>query len=38
VALFYHAINTIRHTTLSPLQREHALLSASLLSERLSMA
>lgn len=35
MALFYHALNTTRYTTLSLVQREHALLSASLLSERL---
>jgi hypothetical protein len=37
VALFYQAINSIRYTDLSPVQRKHALLSASLLSDRLDM-
>jgi hypothetical protein len=37
MALFYHALNTTRYNTLSPVQREHALLSASLLSERLGL-
>jgi CheY-like chemotaxis protein len=36
-ALFYNAVNTMRFMTLQQEQREHALLSASLLAERLSM-
>jgi CheY-like chemotaxis protein len=36
-ALFYNAINTMRFMTLQPEQREHALLSASLLAECLSL-
>ncbi|HEX8771962.1 MAG TPA: ATP-binding protein, partial [Pyrinomonadaceae bacterium] len=33
IALFYYAVNTLRLTSLDTLQREHALLSASLLNE-----
>jgi len=36
-ALFYNAVNTMRFMTLQPEQREHALLSASLLAECLSV-
>ena len=36
-ALFYNAINTMRFMTLQQEQRVHALLSASLLAERLSL-
>jgi CheY-like chemotaxis protein len=35
VALFYYAINTIRFYQLPAVQRQHALLSASLLADRL---
>ncbi len=34
IGLFYHALNTIRFYQLSKLQRQHALLSASLLIDR----
>lgn len=37
-ALFYHALNTTRFATLSEGQREHALLCASLLADRLRMS
>ena len=38
IALLYHAMNTIRFTSLLALrQREHALLSASLLAEKLGL-
>lgn len=36
-ALFYHALNTTRFISLSEGQREHALLCASVLAERLGM-
>jgi hypothetical protein len=35
VASLYIAMNTLRYSTISPIQLEHALLSASLLAERL---
>lgn len=35
IALFYTALNTLQFFSLSPAQREHALLSASLLAEHL---
>ncbi len=35
VALFYYSLNTTRYYQLSSLQRQHALLSASLLADRL---
>jgi CheY-like chemotaxis protein len=37
IALLYHAVNTLRFRDLSIRQREHALLSASLLAERLGL-
>ena len=37
-ALFYHALNTTRFATLSEGQREHALLCASLLADKLGMS
>ncbi len=37
-ALFYHALNTTRFTTLSAGQREHALLCAGLLADKLGMS
>lgn len=37
IALFYHALNTIRFDDLSITQREHALLCASLLAEKLHL-
>lgn len=37
IASLYLALNTIRFTSLSLLQREHALLSASVLAERLNL-
>ncbi|MCG8353066.1 MAG: response regulator [Chloroflexales bacterium] len=37
IALFYYAVNTIRFYGLPVVQREHALLSASLLAERLGL-
>jgi hypothetical protein len=37
VALLYFALNTIRFYSLSKLQREHALLSASILAQRLGL-
>ncbi len=37
IALFYNAINTIRFYSLPAIQREHALLSASLLADRLGL-
>ena len=36
-ALFYHALNTIRFQNLATVQREHALLSASLLADKLGL-
>ncbi len=38
IALFYTALYTLRFTQLSPGQREHALLSASLLADRLGLS
>ncbi len=38
IALFYNAMNTIRFTSLSSGQREHAVLSASLLADRLGLS
>jgi CheY-like chemotaxis protein len=35
IALFYNALNTLRFSSLETVQREHALLSASLLADRL---
>ncbi len=35
IALFYNAVNTLRFYGLSSAQREHALLSASLLADQL---
>lgn len=37
IALFYNAVNTIRFFSLPARQREHALLSASLLADRLGL-
>jgi DNA-binding response OmpR family regulator len=37
VALLYYALNMLRFYWLSPVQREHALLSASLLADRLGL-
>ncbi len=37
IALFYNAVNTLRFYKLSSLQREHALLCASLLADHLSL-
>ncbi|GAC1386603.1 MAG: hypothetical protein NVSMB33_16160 [Ktedonobacteraceae bacterium] len=37
IALFYNAMNTLRFYTLSSTQREHALLCASLLADRLRL-
>jgi CheY-like chemotaxis protein len=37
IALFYYALNTIRYYSLSTVQREHALLSASLLGNHLGL-
>lgn len=37
VALFYNAVNTLRFYSLSSKQREHALLCASLLADRLGL-
>lgn len=37
IALFYNAVNTIRFYSLSASQREHALLCASLLADRLGL-
>jgi CheY-like chemotaxis protein len=37
IALFYYALNTLRFYSLPVLQREHALLSASLLADRLGL-
>ncbi len=36
VALFYNALNTLRYQNLAVEQREHALLCASLLAERIA--
>jgi hypothetical protein len=38
IALLYNAMNTLRFTSLSSLQREHALLCASLLANRLGLS
>ena len=38
IALLYNAMNTIRFTSLSSGQREHAVLSASLLADRLGLS
>lgn len=37
IALFYNAINTLRFYGLSSAQREHALLCASLLADKLGL-
>lgn len=37
IALFFAALNTLQFFSLAPVQREHALLSASLLAERLGL-
>lgn len=37
IALFYNAVNTLRYYSLPPGQREHALLCASLLADRLEL-
>ncbi|MFL5666792.1 MAG: response regulator [Ktedonobacteraceae bacterium] len=37
IALFYNAVNTIRYASLPSRQREHALLSASILADRLGL-
>ncbi len=37
IALFYSALNTLQFFSLPPVQREHALLSASLLVDRLGL-
>jgi len=37
IALLYNALNTLRFSSLSPVQREHALLCASLLADRLGL-
>jgi hypothetical protein len=37
IALFYNAVNTIRFYSLPSRQREHALLCASLLADRLGL-
>jgi len=37
IALFYTALNTLRFSSLAEVQREHALLSASLLADRLGL-
>ncbi|HLI91438.1 MAG TPA: response regulator [Ktedonobacteraceae bacterium] len=37
IALFYNAVNTLRFYGLSSMQREHALLCASLLADRLEL-
>jgi len=36
IALFYNALNTLQFSSLEIIQREHALLCASLLADRLS--
>lgn len=38
IALFFVALQTLQFFSLAPVQREHALLSASLLAERLGLA
>lgn len=38
IALLYNALNTLRFSSLSSVQREHALLSASLLADRLELS
>ncbi len=37
IALFYNAVNTFRYASLPSRQREHALLSASILADRLGL-
>jgi hypothetical protein len=37
IALLYNALNTLRYYSLPPRQREHALLCASLLADRLGL-
>jgi DNA-binding response OmpR family regulator len=37
IALFYNAVNTFRYSSLPSRQREHALLSASILADRLRL-
>ncbi|HEX6483388.1 MAG TPA: response regulator [Ktedonobacteraceae bacterium] len=37
IALLYNAMKTVKYNTLQPVQREHALLSASLLADRLGL-
>lgn len=37
IALFFAALNTLQFFSLAPVQREHALLSASMLAERLGL-
>ena len=37
LALLYHSLNTARYNTLLSVQREHALLSASLLANKLGL-
>ncbi len=37
IALLYIALNTLRNSSLPPVQREHALLSASLLADHLAL-
>jgi len=37
IALFYNAVNTLRFYSLPPRQREHGLLCASLLADRLGL-
>ena len=38
IALFYVALSTLRYSSLSEVQREHALLSASLLTDYLEQS
>jgi DNA-binding response OmpR family regulator len=38
IALFYNALNTLQFTSLEPVQREHALLCASLLADQLGLS
>ena len=37
IALLYIALNTLCYSSLPPVQREHALLSASLLADHLAL-
>jgi len=37
IALLYNALNTLRFSSLQQIQREHALLSASLLVDKLGL-